>query len=52
MAFRIAVGLAAALRAVLIHGEAAQLTTTPVRSLRLRRAAQSPATVLEGRALS
>jgi hypothetical protein len=36
MALRIAVGIVAALRAVLIYGEAAQLTTTPVQPPRLR----------------
>jgi hypothetical protein len=52
MAVRIAVGLIAAVRAVLIYGEAAQLTSRPVRMPRVRRAAPSPAAALDGQALS
>ena len=42
MAVRIALGLVAALRAVLIYGEVSRLATEPIRLPRLRRAA-SPA---------
>jgi hypothetical protein len=40
MALRIAVGAFAALRAVLIYGEAAELATRPLQPPRIRRAAQ------------
>jgi hypothetical protein len=52
MALRLAVAFVAALRAVLIYGEAAQLTTRPVRWPRVRRAAPAPGGVLDGQALS
>jgi hypothetical protein len=42
MALRIAVALFVALRAVLVYGEAAQLTTRPVRLPRFRTAAHAP----------
>ena len=43
MALRIAVGVFAALRAVLIYGEAGRLATEPLELPRLRRAAALPA---------
>ena len=50
MALRIAIGILAALRAVLIYGEATELTAQPLHQSRIRRAAQwSPRWAILGR---
>jgi len=45
MALRIAVGIFAALRAVLIYGEAGRLATQPLELPRLKRTTRAPAVV-------
>ncbi len=49
MALRVAVAVFAALRAVLVYGEAARLTAEPLRLPRIRRAANSAPALIDAR---